>query len=412
MFERIFQSTIKKKTISAWFLRSAILFLGIEFFDELSYGVQGASLPALRADLGLDYAQVGALLGLAGFIGGLVEPLILLFGDTLWRKRLMVVGGGIVALSLMGVAASNSFLTVLLAFIFMYPASGAFVTLGQASLMDQSPGRQSQMMARWSVAGSIGNLVGPLLLAGSFAIGLGWRWAYLALAVLAIILVFLVVFNRIHPNTKPTQTSGDEEIQSSAVFSNLCQAIRNKKLIRWLMLLEISDLLLDVYTSYLALYLADIVGLSDAQVALVLGGLMGMSLLSDVLLIPLLEKLPGLKLIRVSAFAACLVYPALLLVPWVGIKIALALIVRLTTIGWYPVLSGESFASFPERSATVTAVNSMLSSFGKILVWLVGWIALKAGLQTAMWILFAAPIMILIFVKPASLKQTHEDETL
>ncbi len=110
---------------------------------------------------------------------------------------------------------------------------------------------------------------------------------------------------------------------------------------RWFGLLEMSDLLLDVYTSYLALYLADVVGLSKAQVGLALSGLMLVSLAADLLLIPLLERVQGLKLVRVAAGAACLVYPAMLLAPWPGVKVALALLVRCTTLGWYPVLQGR-----------------------------------------------------------------------
>ena len=55
--------------------------------------------------------------------------------------------------------------------------------------MDQNPGRQAQMMARWTAAGSLGNLIGPLLLAGGFALGWGWRWAFAGLAGLALVLV-------------------------------------------------------------------------------------------------------------------------------------------------------------------------------------------------------------------------------
>ena len=136
-------------------------------------------LPALRADLGLTYAQIGLLLGLPAVIGTLIEPLLMLLGDTGSRKRLVVGGGLAIALSLLLVASARSFPVVLLAFSMSYPASGAFVSLSQATLIDLNPGREPQGMARWSVAGSFGNLLGPLLVAGGFALALGWRWVYL-----------------------------------------------------------------------------------------------------------------------------------------------------------------------------------------------------------------------------------------
>ena len=164
-------------------LSLTILFLLIEFFDELHYGVQSAVLPSLRLELGLGYDQVGLLLGLPTVIGAMIEPLLMLLGDTGLRKRLILGGGLVIALSLFLTAASRSFPAVLFAFIISFPASGAFVTLAQATLMDLNPGREPHMMARWTVAGSAGNLVGPSMVAGAFALGLSWRVNYFILAV-------------------------------------------------------------------------------------------------------------------------------------------------------------------------------------------------------------------------------------
>ena len=168
---------------------------------------------------------------------------------------------------------------------------------------------------------------------------------------------------------------------------------------RWFWLLEMSDLLLDVYTSYLALYLADVVGLSKAQVGLALGGLMGMSLAADLALIPLLEHVKGLKVVRIAAGLACLVYPALLLAPWPGVKVALALLVRFTTLGWYPVLQGQAYANLPGKSGTVMAIHSMISVVSMGWVWLVGWTAARTGLPTAMWLLWMGPVALVAFIQ-------------
>jgi FSR family fosmidomycin resistance protein-like MFS transporter len=172
---------------------------------------------------------------------------------------------------------------------------------------------------------------------------------------------------------------------------------------RWFGLLEMSDLLLDVYTSYLALYLVDVVGLSKTQVGLALGALMGVSLAVDLLTIPLLERVRGLRLVRVSAGVACLVYPAMLLAPWPGVKVALSLLVSCTTVGWYPVLQGQAYASLPGRSGTIMAIHAVISVVSMGLVWLVGWIAAQAGLTAAMWLLLLGPLTLVAFV-PKELK--------
>ncbi len=101
-------------------------------------------------------------------------------------------------------------------------------------------------------------------------------------------------------------------------------------------------MLLDVYISYAALYFADAVGFTPAQVGLMMGALMAAGLAANVALIPLLERVPGRRLVRLTAVLAGLAYAAWLLVPWIWAKIILAILVRLLTLGWYEVLSGRS----------------------------------------------------------------------
>ena len=380
-------------------VRLATLFLAIELFDELYYGIHTAALPALRSDLGLSYAQVGLLLSLPGIVNALIEPGIMLLGDTRWRKWLVVGGGLAISIGSLTLAEAGSFTTALLAMVILFPASGAFVTLSQATLMDLNPGREAQMMARWTAAGSVGNLIGPLALAGGFALGWGWRWAFAAMAGVALVMAVGVVLSRFPGEHKQAGT----EIQAAPLHArellpNLWRAVRQPGILRWFFLLEMSDLLLDVYSSYLAIYLADVAGLTKAQTALALSGLMLVSLAADLALIPLLERVNGRKLVRAAALGACIVYPAMLLAPWAGVKVALALLVRLTTLGWYPVLQGEAYASLPGRSGTVMAIHSVIGVVSMSLIWLVGWTAEQAGLPAAMWLLLAGPLALVVFI--------------
>ena len=78
-------------------------------------------------------------------VGGFLElPLGVLAGHGR-RRRLAVLGGGIIfVLTLLGVASARSFTVLLSAFIAFYPASGAFVSLTQAEIMDAWPDRQAR----------------------------------------------------------------------------------------------------------------------------------------------------------------------------------------------------------------------------------------------------------------------------
>lgn len=381
-----------------------MLYLLIEFFDELAFGVQGAVLPVMRAELALSYAQVGLLLGVPAALSTVIEPVVLLLGDTGLRKRLVIAGGVLLGLSMLLLAGAHTFAAVLLAFALSYPASGAFVTLSQATLMDEQPGREAQAMARWTLAGSLGNLIGPLVVAAALSLALGWRPAFAGLAALALALTLAALFRPFSAHRRP-KGAGDPPGPGGlqAILANLKAALSNPRLLRWVVLLQFSDLLLDVLIGYAPLYLTDVIGVSAAQAGLLLSALMLTSLAADAALIPLLERVPGRAVVRASAAVAALLYVALLLAPWPAVKIALLVAVRFSTLGWYSVLQGEAYAAAPGRSGTVMAVTSAAGLAGSALVWLVGWMAEQAGLPAAMWLLLLGPICLVLFVpRPAA----------
>ena len=171
--------------------------LAIEFLDELVYGAGQAAWPVIRDNLGLSYVQIGALLSLPGVIGSLIEPFIGIAGDIIRPggsspRRFLILGGGVAfTLALLLAAVSQGFISLMIAFMLFYPASGAFVSLSQAALMDADPTRHEQNMTRWTFAGSLGVVAGPIILSAALVLGPGWRGLYLAFAISAVILVII-----------------------------------------------------------------------------------------------------------------------------------------------------------------------------------------------------------------------------
>ena len=377
-----------------------LAFLLIEFFDELNFGLEGAALPVIRDDFRLTYTQIGLLLGAPHLVSTLVEPFLMLLGDTRLRKGLIIGGGLAITLALVLIALGQSFQILLIAMLIAFPASGAFVSLSQATLMDLNPGRQAQLMARWTAAGSIGNLLGPLLLAAGLSLGWGWRWAFLGLAGIASVLVFSMLPQHLpapaidHPRSSVTETI-------KGLGSGLWSALRNANLLRWLALLELSDLMLDRFISYIPLYFTDVMSTSPAQASLLLTMIMFVSLAADLVVIPLLDRVPGLRLVRASAFVCVAVYAVALLAPWLWLKMILFALVSFTTLGWYPVLQGEAYAAIPGRSGTVMAVNSLAGVVSAGLAWFIGWLAEQVGLGSAMWFLLLGPISLAVLIRPS-----------
>src|SRR5258708_19641748 len=117
--------------------------LAIEFLDEFVFGSREAAWPLIRDDLHLTYYQIGLLLSVPGVLASVIEPVLGILGDV-WRRRVIILGGGIgFALSCLLVAASQSFLPLMVASILFYPSSGAFVPLPQSTLRAPHPPRPS-----------------------------------------------------------------------------------------------------------------------------------------------------------------------------------------------------------------------------------------------------------------------------
>jgi predicted MFS family arabinose efflux permease len=156
--------------------------------------------------------------------------------------------------------------------------------------------------------------------------------------------------------------------------------------------------MLDVLTGYLALYFTDVSGFNKAQASLLLSVLMLAGLISNIVLVPLLERVPGRTVVRTSAALVIPLYATWLLVPWAWAKIGLIILIKLVTLGWYEVLQGEAYASAPGRSGTVMAIHSVVGVIGGGIAWLVGWVAAQAGLPAAMWLLLLGPVCLVLFV--------------
>jgi FSR family fosmidomycin resistance protein-like MFS transporter len=371
----------------------ATVFLLIEFFDELAFTVEGAALPILRTDLSLSYSEIGILLGAAAVTAGVIEPLIMLLGDTRWRRALILGGGLAVAATFGAVAIAWGFPPLLVAFALGSPASGAFVILSQATLMDLNPGRQPQAMARWSLAGSLGSLAGPLMFAAVLFVGLSWRWSFVGIAAASLLLVGLLGRRQL-----PPEMPNHRQADAAGLLKGLWQAVTDPALLRWFVLLELSDMLLDRFTLYVPLYFTDVVGITAAQASLVAALLMLSGLAGDFFTVRLLERMPGRRLVRMSAALVALLYAIWLWLPGLFAKLALLVLIGIARLGWYAVLQGEAYATRPHRSGTVMAVNALTAFAAGAVSAGLGYAAEQWGLERAMWMLIAGPLALALFM--------------
>jgi MFS transporter, FSR family, fosmidomycin resistance protein len=326
------------------------------------------------------------LLSVPSFVALVVEPILGVLAVT-WRRRLLIlVGGAAFAGSLALAAGAPSFWALLVAFAVLYPASGAFVSLSQASLMDLQPERREHNMARWTFAGAVGAVAGPLLLAAVVWLGLGWRELFLGFALLAGVLVLLA-------GRAATDDGDGERLR----VRDALRVLTRREVFRWLFLLELSDLLLDVFLGFLALYLVDDVGASATTGGLAVAVWTGAGLVGSAIVIPLLGRVDGLRYLRASAAVTGALFVAFLLTPSVGAKLALVAAIAVVNAGWYPVLQARLYGALGQASGLALTVGALFP-LNAVLPLAIAGLAERWGLTVALWPLLAAPVALLVFV--------------
>ena len=327
------------------------------------------------------------MLAVPGFVGSALDPLIGAAADTARRRALLLFGGFAFALSAALASAPVGFWSLLLALLIGNPASGAFVSLAQATLMDLAPERREGNMAWWTLAGSFGYVGGPVVLTVALWIGVGWRGALAGLALVALGLTLAA-------SRLPSALHRDEGSLVQSLAAAL-RALRRREVLRWLAMLEAADLLLDVLFYFLALYLVDVAGWSVVEAAFGVADWTGAGLVGDALLIPALRFVRGAVYLRVSALGALVCYPLFLVAPGHWSKVVLLAALGLLNSGWYAIPKAGLYGSLPGQAGAAIALGGIAGLVGAAVPLGIGVAAEIAGLGPTMWALLAAPVILL-----------------
>jgi FSR family fosmidomycin resistance protein-like MFS transporter len=284
-------------------------------------------------------------------------------------------------------------------------------------------------MAAWNLAGSIGAVTGPVLLAAVLTVGGTWRSAYLLLAGLTGVAIAMAAVGgpaRRAANPSSTARPDADELASGTedgteggteagtedgtegdpedgdnervTLREALAAIRNGEVARWLILLEVTDLLLDVLTGYIGIYLVDVVHVSPADAALGVAIRLGGGLAGDAVFVIVSRRVSGKAVLIVSAVAAAVLYPAFLLTPWFGAKLAVLALLSVVTACWYPVVQAGLYGSLPGRSGVAVSWSSAAGIAGAVGPLIVGLVAQRVGLTWALTGLVAVPVAVLVIV--------------
>jgi FSR family fosmidomycin resistance protein-like MFS transporter len=165
---------------------------------------------------------------------------------------------------------------------------------------------------------------------------------------------------------------------------------------KWIVLTELADLMLDKLLEQIGVYFHDVVQVSLIEATNAVAIMTTGWLIGNLLLVPLLERVKGIRILRLTTFIVLFAYAAFLLIPIVLIKYILIGVISLCTSSWYTILRAKAYEALPGRSGAVIAVTSIVGGINLFVPVILGVIADAIDLQTAMWLLLLGPIALVI----------------
>lgn len=372
-------------------LSTGFVLAGIDFLDELASGLPAAGAPELRAALATTVTGISMAVFTLPLLISLCVDTPLLFWAERRRRSLMV------ALGLFGMGASlllagvaGSVLVFGGAFALFCVASGLACSLAQAALMDGDPGRREQNMANWALAGTVGDLLAPLCIAGAVALAGTYRAAYFVVAAGLVCIAPLLARRDLPGGEIPNDEDGESE--------SLRAALSKRGVVLWLVGVSLCGLLDEIFAAFGALWLrdrfpADPNAVTKGLAACTIGGVLGLLLLKR-----LLARLSPRVLLALSCLGAFGCYAA-----WLTSSTVLGSTLAMGALGvfiaWqYPLVQAQAYRAAGGRSGLVAALSPVVTSFELVSPLVLGLVADRFGLVTALFTLLVQPFGLLLIL--------------
>lgn len=367
----------------------------IPLIDELVSGLPVLTLPLAREDLHISYAQVGLIFTVADLTGLLVNPTLDAVSDH-WSKPRLVLGGMLgLALGFALAGSSTSFAWLLLAFVLMGATNGAVVGLGGAILIDQAPNAVLATTTRWVLLATVGDLLGPLLVAGTVALQGSWRLLMGSGALIWLAVALFLSAQRFPSLQTKTISDAGEQLLWRAITNNLRTGLRTPQLMRWLLLATLPSLVDEMFLGFAGLFFTDKLGISPQIVSLALMAPMIGGLLSLAWLERWGKRMPPRSILGMVALLTLVGLLGFITATHLWIALFALFIMGIGVAPWFPLAQAQAHLAMPGRSGTVGALQSLFAPIEIAAPLLIGLIAERWGIQIGMSAFLLVPLLIL-----------------
>lgn len=335
---------------------------------------------------------------MASLVAAVIEPGYGVLAERGHRRRLLAAGGLVFAAGMAVSAVAPAFTVWAMGVVIAFLASGALVGMAQAALADHSQGDEHAAMSRWAVGGELGSLAGSALAWAVAALGLGWRSGYLTSAVVLVLAVRPMVRADRAPAAATDDDDGDEDDDEDHPIGWRVwrDALRDRRLVATLVVLETANLGMDVLAVFVTLWVADGLGLGPATGAAAATVWSVAALAADALVARfalagrrwLLVTGPLVQIAAVVGLLAVRDRQAVLL---------LTAVIAIARAGWYPSLLAALYGALPGRSGVAVSLSSAFALVGGVVPFLVGLVADRAGLRAALALLLVGPVSVALY---------------
>lgn len=332
---------------------------------------------------------------MASLVAAVIEPGYGVLAERGHRRRLLAAGGLVFAAGMAVSAAAPAFTVWAMGVVIAFLASGALVGMAQAALADHSQGDEHAAMSRWAVGGELGSLAGSALAWGVAALGLGWRSGYLVSAVVLVLAVRPMVRADRLPTADAAGEDDDEE-EAAAGWRVWRDALRDRRLVATLVVLETANLGMDVLAVFVTLWVADGLGLGPATAAAAATVWSVAALAADALVARF--TLAGRRWLLVTGpLVQIAAVVGLLAVRDRTAVLVLVAVIAIARAGWYPSLLAALYGALPGRSGVAVSLSSAFELIGGVAPFLVGLVADRAGLRAALALLLVGPVSVALY---------------
>ncbi len=375
-----------------------ILATAVCFFAFFLFGItdnlKGPTLPAMLAELNIDYGTGGNIL-FGEYVGFLVATLITgLLADRYGLKPIILLAGVLLAI---GIAGYSSFSIPWLMATSLFIAGlgfGAFELGPNAVIVNLYHEQKGLYLNLMAVMHGLGSMLAPLIT--SFLFGLGSSWRGVFRWDLLIILIF-ILFSLLPKFPKA-------EDKTSIDFRSIPRIAFTPRTLSYyaaMMFYVASEIGL---ASWMVVYLQDVRAINQNTGNTYLALFFGMIMLGRFLGSFIVKRLGYLRATLMTSLAAAVSFS-------IGIFTPLTIFIPLTGFFYsivFPTLTASISDENHENTNTILGVLFTFSGIGGVLgPWLAGWVGDFFGLQTGVTVILGLSILTFIFI--LQLNQRNEN---